>query len=65
MIKKNIESPGRWLRCGIGVLLLVYAYWKMSWLALAGAAFTFFESYMSWCVVYQILGKSSCPLKKK
>ena len=62
---KNIGKKDRWIRFGIGVLILVYAYWKMSWIALIGAVFCFFEALFSWCVFYQIIGKSSCPLHKK
>jgi hypothetical protein len=62
-LKKNIGTPGRLFRLAIGVLLLGYAYWHMSWIALILALFTFFEAFMSWCILYQILGKNSCPRK--
>lgn len=62
---KNIDTPGRIFRLLLGILLLIYAYWKMSWIALALSLFTFFEAAMSWCIVYQILGKKSCPIKKE
>jgi Protein of unknown function (DUF2892) len=39
--------------------------WTMSWIALIAGLFTLFEALMSWCVLYQILGKSECPVKKK
>lgn len=62
---KNIGTSGRWMRGGIGAVFLVIAYWKMSWIALVIGLFTLFEAVMSWCILYQILGKSSCPIKKK
>ncbi len=62
--KKNIGAPDRLLRLTIGILLLGYAFWKMSWVALILALFTLFEAFMSWCILYQILGKNSCPRKK-
>ncbi|HUD00805.1 MAG TPA: DUF2892 domain-containing protein [Rhabdochlamydiaceae bacterium] len=62
-LKKNIGTPGRLIRLAIGILLLGYAYWQMSWIALVLALFTFFEAFMSWCILYQILGKNSCPRK--
>lgn len=49
----------------MGAGLLALAYWKMSWILLIIGLFVLFESFMSWCVVYQILGKNSCPIKKK
>lgn len=64
-LKKNIGTRDRWIRFSIAVLLLIYACWQMSWIALVASLFVFFESLMSWCVVYQLLGKSSCPVKRK
>lgn len=64
-MKPNIDSVGRWIRGSIGAVLLAYAYWKMSWVALIFGLFTLFEASMSWCIVYQILGKNSCPAKKR
>lgn len=64
-IKKNINTSGRIFRLAIGILLLICALATMSWILLAAALFVLFEALMSWCVVYQILGKNSCPVKKK
>lgn len=64
-MEKNLGISGRCLRLAIALLLLGYAYWQSSYLALAFALFTFFEAWMSWCVVYQILGINHCPTKKK
>ena len=63
--KKNIGRFDRLLRLGIAVILFVLADWKESWLLLVLALFTLYEACASWCVLYQILGKSSCPVKKK
>jgi hypothetical protein len=62
-MKKNIGKPDRILRLIVGILLLGWAYWEMSWILLVLGLFTLFEAYMSWCILYQILGKSSCPRK--
>ena len=62
-MKKNIGKPDRILRLIVGILLLGWAYWKMSWILLVLGLFTLFEAYMSWCILYQILGKNSCPRK--
>lgn len=61
MLKKNIDDQGRILRFIIGLSLLIIAIFYHSWIALGLAIFTFFEAYMSWCVIYQLLGKNSCP----
>ncbi len=64
-LNKNIDTAGRLIRSALAILLLIYAYWQSSWIALFFALFVFFEAFMSWCIVYQILGKNSCPIKKK
>lgn len=64
-MKKNIGTKDRLIRLGISLILFALAYWKDSWILLFFALFTLFEALMSWCVLYQILGKSSCPIKKK
>lgn len=63
MFKKNIGTPGRILRLTIGVLLLILAIWQKSWIAFILSIFTFFEAWMSWCIVYQLLEKSRCPIE--
>jgi hypothetical protein len=60
---KNIGKKDRLLRLAGAMALLGYAYWQSSWIALAASAFVFFEATMSWCILYQILGKNSCPRK--
>jgi hypothetical protein len=62
-MKKNIGTPDRIFRLVIALFLLGYAWLLGSWLVLAASAFVFFETFMSWCVLYAILGKSSCPRK--
>lgn len=63
--KKNINTNGRILRFAFAIGLLIYAAVEKSWFAGACSIFVFFESFMSWCVVYQILGKNSCPISKE
>jgi hypothetical protein len=57
--------PDRLLRLGIAVLLFFLAYWKSSWIILIFALFTLFEALKGWCILYQLLGKNSCPINKK
>jgi hypothetical protein len=63
--RKNIGTPERIVRFACALLLLAVAWWQMSWIALIAALFVLFESLMSWCILYQILGKNSCPIKKR
>lgn len=60
-LKKNIGSQGRLLRLAIAIVLFILAYLEGSWILLVAGAFTLFEAAFSWCIVYQLLGKNSCP----
>ncbi|MEY3786595.1 MAG: hypothetical protein RLZ75_802 [Pseudomonadota bacterium] len=61
----NIGKTDRLMRLILAMLLLAYAYWQGSWIALACSLFTFYEAWAGWCAFYQLMGKSSCPLSKK
>ena len=63
MFNKNIGTPGRILRFAIASLLLIFAIWQKSWIVLILSLFTFFEACMSWCIVYQLLGKNHCSIE--
>ena len=54
-LPKNMNTTDRVIRFILGILLLGYAYFKSSWVALTIGIFTFFEASFSWCIVYQIL----------
>lgn len=60
-MKKNIGIYDRIIRASIGIILLGYAWFAGSWIAFFLALFTFFEAFASWCLLYQLLGKDSCP----
>jgi len=64
-MEKNIGTADRILRGFFGVVLLGLAWWYASWILLAVSLFCFYEALSSWCVMYQILGKNSCPIDKK
>ncbi len=62
-MKKNMNSFDRLVRLAIALLFFIVAYVKGSWLLLLAGGFILFEAAFSWCVVYQIFGKNSCPRK--
>ncbi len=64
MIKENIGTTDRVLRLITAIALLLLAWWYSSWIVLLVSLFTFYEAFAGWCVLYQILGKNSCDLKK-
>lgn len=63
MFKKNLDTSGRIMRLSIAIILLIFAAWYASWMILAISLFVFFEAWMSWCVLYQVLGWNSCPIE--
>lgn len=63
-MKKNIGTTDRLIRFFIGIAFLAYAYWQSSWIVLIFALFTFYEALAGWCIMYQMLGKSSCPIDR-
>jgi Protein of unknown function (DUF2892) len=64
-MKKNIGTTDRLIRFIIALALFAYAWWEKSWIAFGLGLFTLYEAMASWCILYQILGKNSCPLDKK
>lgn len=64
-MKKNIGTADRLVRLAIAVVLFIYAWWAWSWLALLFGLFTLYEAIASWCVLYQLIGKNTCPINHK
>jgi hypothetical protein len=63
-MKKNIGTPDRVVRLVFAILLLFGAWWEHSWILFAVSLFVFYEALASWCVLYQLLGKDTCNIKK-
>lgn len=62
---KNIGTADRIIRLIIALALLGTGYWQSSWILLGLGVFVLFEALVGWCALCQILGKSSCSIKKK
>lgn len=65
MFRKNIDTKGRWIRFGIGVVFLGIAWLLSSWILFIVALFSFYQAAFSWCLFYQLTGKNSCPIDKR
>lgn len=63
-MKKNIGIADRLIRLTLAVILLILAWWLKSWILLGLAIFTLYEAVAGWCIMYYIIGKNSCPIKK-
>ncbi len=64
-MKKNLGKVDRLIRLTIALLLLAFAWWQSSWIALIFGLFTLVEACFSWCLFYQLIGKNTCPLSSK
>jgi hypothetical protein len=60
-MKRNIGTPGRLFRLAIAIALLGLAFYRHSWLLGLAGLFVLYESLAGWCILYQLLGKNSCP----
>ncbi len=61
-MKKNIGKVDRIVRALLAILLFGFAWWFHSFILMGFAIFTAYESIASWCIIYQLLGKNSCPI---
>jgi hypothetical protein len=61
--RKNIGTFDRIVRLAIGIGILLWAI-STSWnpILIFISGFTFFEAIFSWCGVYAILGRNTCPI---
>jgi hypothetical protein len=64
-MQKNIGALDRLIRLLVACVLLLIAWWKGSGLILLFSLFTFYEALVSWCLLYQLIGKNSCPLDSR
>ncbi len=62
-VRKNIGKYDRFTRLIISIVLLLWAIttsWNFIILFLSG--YVMFEAIFSWCVLYSLLGKNTCPI---
>lgn len=62
---KNLGFIDRLIRISIGILLIIFGWYTGSGMAILGGIFALYEGFASWCVVYQLLGINTCPVKQK
>jgi len=63
-VSKNIGTPDRLLRFGIGIALLLLAIattWNPILIFFSG--FALFQALFSWCGLYAALGRNTCPVE--
>ncbi|OJV09472.1 MAG: hypothetical protein BGO14_02890 [Chlamydiales bacterium 38-26] len=64
-MKKNIGTSDRILRLTIALIFFGLALWQKSWILALVGLFTLYEAAASWCVLYQLIGKNTCPINDK
>lgn len=62
---KNLGFIDRLIRISIGILLIIFGWYTGSGMTVLGGIFALFEGLVSWCVVYQLFGINTCPVKQK
>lgn len=65
LIPKNLGTRDRVIRLSIAVGLALLAIWLQSWILVLITLFVLFEGLYGWCVVFQLLGKNSCPVPQE
>lgn len=65
IMQKNIGTTDRMLRLAIALILLYLAWYLSSAIFLLLGLFTLYEAFAGWCVLYQMLGKNTCPIDKR
>lgn len=64
-MRKNIGTIDRLLRLTLSLVLFGFAWWLNSWVLVLVGLFTLYEAIASWCILYQLLGKNTCPIRKE
>lgn len=63
LLPTNIGASDRLIRLGLGVVLFVWAIRSdLSPILFFASGFCIFEAIFSWCGLYQIMGKNTCPI---
>ncbi len=63
-LSKNIGVGDRWVRFGLSIVFFFVGLFNLSnpiFLIVCG--FLLYETFSSWCGLFAVIGKSSCPIK--
>ncbi|NTV30384.1 DUF2892 domain-containing protein [candidate division WWE3 bacterium] len=61
-MRKNIGTTDRIIRILIGVICLIAALILRNLFIAALGVFALYEGLASWCALYQLIGKNTCPI---
>ena len=64
-MKQNIGTADRIFRLILGVGLLLYGLSVGSGGFVLGGVFSLYEALVSWCALYQLIGRNTCSLSNK
>ena len=64
-MKRNLNRTDKLWRLLLALICLILALWQSSWLLTAIGVFILAEVMLSWCVIYQMIGKNNCPIDRK
>ncbi|HEC30810.1 MAG TPA: DUF2892 domain-containing protein [Candidatus Yonathbacteria bacterium] len=62
--KHNIGKTDKYLRIALGIAMIIAGYYLGSWLWAIGGLIVFATGVVNWCLIYKILGISTCKTKE-
>lgn len=66
-MKKNIGTTDRIIRFIFGLIALAAVFFITSLILkiilIAVALFCFYQAIVGWCLLYQLIGKNTCPIE--
>ena len=66
-MKKNIGTTDRVIRLIFGLIAFVAVFFVTGLISkvllIAFALFCFYQAAVGWCLLYQLIGKNSCPIE--
>ncbi len=68
-MKRNIGQKDRWARAILALILALVTFLKLSgvWMIIGGliSVFIMYQAVSGWCLLYQLMGKNTCPIDSK
>lgn len=64
-MKKNIGTTDRIIRLILALIIFTFAFLNKNWILAIAGLFVLYEALSSWCVLYAIIGRNTCPVNKR
>lgn len=68
-MNRNIGTKDRWIRAILALILALVTFLKLSgiWMIIGAliSLFIMYQAVSGWCLLYQLMGKNTCPIQPK